>query len=70
MNYSPHMAPNTRDAPVTAELRRVLRYAAEQMLEVFLRMHRFQSRTGVKGKAKSTPTSVVGQFQAVGSIFC
>ncbi|KAF8632341.1 hypothetical protein AX15_001925 [Amanita polypyramis BW_CC] len=37
MNYSPHLSPNTRTAPVAVELRRVLVMAAEEMLEKFLR---------------------------------
>ncbi|KAF9073468.1 hypothetical protein BDP27DRAFT_1445084 [Rhodocollybia butyracea] len=36
-NYSPHLAPNTREAPSTAELRKILHIAAEDMLEAFLR---------------------------------
>ncbi|KAI0064243.1 hypothetical protein BV25DRAFT_1823215 [Artomyces pyxidatus] len=39
-NYSPHLAPNTRSAPPTAELRRVLGMAALDMLEAFLRKWR------------------------------
>ncbi|KAF5391626.1 hypothetical protein D9757_002402 [Collybiopsis confluens] len=36
-NYSPHLSPNTREAPSTAELRKILLMAAEDMLEAFLR---------------------------------
>ncbi|KAA1474965.1 hypothetical protein DENSPDRAFT_841652 [Dentipellis sp. KUC8613] len=39
-NYSPHLAPNTRSAPPTAELRRILGDAARDMLDVFLRKWR------------------------------
>ncbi|KAI0266114.1 hypothetical protein BC834DRAFT_1026917 [Gloeopeniophorella convolvens] len=39
-NYSPFLAPNTRSAPPTAELRRVLGIAAHDMLEAFLRKWR------------------------------
>ncbi|KAI0312172.1 hypothetical protein OF83DRAFT_1287071 [Amylostereum chailletii] len=39
-NYSPHLAPNTRSAPPTAELRRILGIAALDMLEAFLRKWR------------------------------
>jgi len=34
-NYSPHL--DTRSAPPTAELRKILGTAAQEMLEVFLR---------------------------------
>ncbi|ESK88536.1 transforming growth factor-beta receptor-associated protein 1 [Moniliophthora roreri MCA 2997] len=36
-NYSPHLSPNTRSAPPTAELRKILGMAAQEMLESFLR---------------------------------
>ncbi|KAJ3714896.1 hypothetical protein DFJ43DRAFT_1127309 [Lentinula guzmanii] len=36
-NYSPHLSPNTREAPSTSELRKILLIAAEDMLEDFLR---------------------------------
>ena len=39
-NYSPFLAPTTRSAPPTAELRRVLGAAAYDMLEEFLRKWR------------------------------
>ena len=39
-NYSPFLAPTTRSAPPTAELRRVLGVAACDMLEEFLRKWR------------------------------
>ncbi|KZP18157.1 hypothetical protein FIBSPDRAFT_933616 [Athelia psychrophila] len=39
-NYSPHMSPNTREAPITAELRKVLGIAAREMLEKYLRRWR------------------------------
>ncbi|VDB91306.1 unnamed protein product [Peniophora sp. CBMAI 1063] len=39
-NYSPFLAPNTRSAPPTAELRRILTTAAYEMLESFLRKWR------------------------------
>ncbi|KAI0288353.1 hypothetical protein BC826DRAFT_1038656 [Russula brevipes] len=40
MNYSPFLAPTTRSAPSTAELRRLLGIAAHNMLEEFLRKWR------------------------------
>lgn len=39
-NYSPFLAPTTRSAPPTAELRRILGRAAHDMLEEFLRKWR------------------------------
>ncbi|THH17699.1 hypothetical protein EW146_g3170 [Bondarzewia mesenterica] len=36
-NYSPHLAPNTRSAPPTAELRRLLGIEALEMLETYLK---------------------------------
>lgn len=39
-NYSPHMSPNTREAPITAELCKVLGIAARDMLEKYLRRWR------------------------------
>jgi vacuolar protein sorting-associated protein 3 len=40
MNYSPHLAPNTRTAPPTVELRKILNDASLGMLESFLSKHR------------------------------
>lgn len=48
-NYSPHLAPNTKSAPSTAELRKVLGLAAREMLVVFLRKSRAR-RSVSKGK--------------------
>ncbi|KAI0331784.1 hypothetical protein GY45DRAFT_1248254 [Cubamyces sp. BRFM 1775] len=39
-NYSPHLAPNTREAPPTVELRNILNMAARDMLESYLRKWR------------------------------
>ncbi|KAI0628634.1 hypothetical protein C8Q77DRAFT_1067693 [Trametes polyzona] len=39
-NYSPHLAPNTREAPPTVELRNILSMAARDMLESYLRKWR------------------------------
>lgn len=39
-NYSPHLAPNTLSAIPTAELRKILGMAAQEMLIVFLRKNR------------------------------
>ncbi|EGO03997.1 hypothetical protein SERLA73DRAFT_84202 [Serpula lacrymans var. lacrymans S7.3] len=43
-NYSPHLAPNTREAPPTVELRAILNGEARNMLEVFLRKWRTRRR--------------------------
>ena len=40
LNYSPHLSPNTREAPATVELRDILQMAARDMLEVYLRKWR------------------------------
>lgn len=39
-NYSPHLSPNTRSAPPTVELRKILVMAAKEMLENFLKKYR------------------------------
>ncbi|OBZ67658.1 Transforming growth factor-beta receptor-associated protein 1 [Grifola frondosa] len=39
-NYSPHLSPNTREAPPTVELRKILGLAAREMLEVYLQKWR------------------------------
>ena len=39
-NYSPHLHPNTREAPPVVELRDVLSMTARDMLEAFLRKWR------------------------------
>ncbi|KAI0365805.1 hypothetical protein BV20DRAFT_953552 [Pilatotrama ljubarskyi] len=39
-NYSPHLAPNTREAPPTVELRNLLSMTARDMLESYLRKWR------------------------------
>ncbi|KAF5384226.1 hypothetical protein D9615_003441 [Tricholomella constricta] len=53
-NYSPHLSPNTRSAPSTAELRKILVAEANEKLEVFLT--RWRARRIVEG----------GSDQAVG----
>ena len=39
-NYSPHLSPNTREAPSAVELRNVLSMTARDMLEAYLRKWR------------------------------
>ncbi|TFK38259.1 hypothetical protein BDQ12DRAFT_735823 [Crucibulum laeve] len=60
-NYSPHMSPNTRSAPPTAELRRILAMAAEDMLEAFLRKWRIRQSLesgSVNGATRHPPDPV------------
>ncbi|KAF8635349.1 hypothetical protein AX17_003940 [Amanita inopinata Kibby_2008] len=64
-NYSPHLSPNTRSASPTAELRKILVMAAEEMLESFLRKWKVKRKLerdswkdgdeakGEKGKGKA-----------------
>lgn len=40
LNYSPHLPPDTRSAPPTAELRKILIMTAKDMLQLFLRKSR------------------------------
>ena len=62
-NYSPHLAPNTRSAPPTAELRKVLNAAAREMLEVFLRRWRTNCRVDEKlGGVNAVDISAVRLF--------
>ncbi|KAK7047338.1 hypothetical protein VNI00_006569 [Paramarasmius palmivorus] len=51
-NYSPHLSPNTRSAPPTAELRKILGMAAQEMLESFLRKCR--TRRKVDDQARNS----------------
>ncbi|KAF9495136.1 hypothetical protein BDN71DRAFT_1559699 [Pleurotus eryngii] len=44
-NYSPHLAPNTRAAPPTVELRQILNLTARDMLLSFLRKCRMKRQT-------------------------
>jgi len=53
-NYSPHLAPNTLSSPPTAELRKILGIAAQEMLIVFLRKSRTRRRVARGMRARST----------------
>jgi len=55
-NYSPHLAPNTRSAPPTAELRRVLEISAKEMLAKFLK--KWRKKREVDANANSKPLGV------------
>lgn len=66
-NYSPHLAPDTRTAPPTMELRKILGDAAVEMLEEFLRRWRkvkiepdkpMFGSSGVRSSSKETSTVV------------
>ena len=58
-NYAPHLKPNVSDAPPTAELRRLLCTAAEDMLTSYLkkwRTRRLLGRPGAKGGSSHVNT--------------
>lgn len=69
-NYSPHLPPNTRSAPTSSELRRILQERAVEMLENFLKKERRrriamnlddgldQVAFDSKGKARQEPHSM------------
>ncbi|KAJ2919054.1 hypothetical protein MD484_g1318, partial [Candolleomyces efflorescens] len=69
-NYSPHLPPNTRSAPTSSELRRILQERAVEMLENFLKKERRrriamnlddepdQVSSDSKGKARREPHSI------------
>ncbi|GLB39648.1 putative vacuolar sorting protein 39 domain 2 [Lyophyllum shimeji] len=50
-NYSPHLPPNTRDAPTTAELRKILVAEANERLEWFLT--KWRARRKVEGGSEA-----------------
>ncbi|KAI0948169.1 hypothetical protein AcW1_009756 [Taiwanofungus camphoratus] len=56
-NYSPHLAPNTRTASPTVELRSILTLAAKDMLETYLRKWRTKCR--LEGLATSLPLEII-----------
>ena len=63
-NYSPHLSPNTQSAPPTAELRKILGMAAQEMLIVFLKKSRTR-RSVARGKGAGTtghPVDVVSSI--------
>jgi hypothetical protein len=63
-NYSPYLKPDTRTAPPTAELRKILGMAAVEMLELFLKKCR--TRRNVEGKRKAdTSYSVLAVSRSV-----
>lgn len=62
-NYSPHLAPNTKSAPPTAELRKILGMAAQEMLEAFLKKWRTRRQVeadqpGFKARWESSYSAV------------
>ncbi|KAJ7598879.1 hypothetical protein C8J56DRAFT_1157947 [Mycena floridula] len=52
-NYSPHLAPDTKSAPPTAELRKILGVTAQEMLEAFLRRCRTRALIDSHGAPQS-----------------
>ena len=63
-NYSPHLSPNTQSAPSTAELRKILGIAAQEMLIVFLKKSRTR-RSVARGMGAGTtghPVDVVSSI--------
>ncbi|KAI0821851.1 hypothetical protein BC628DRAFT_1542796 [Trametes gibbosa] len=54
-NYSPHLAPNTREAPPAVELRNILSMTARDMLESYLR----------KWRRKAAVEATTPQIQAI-----
>jgi hypothetical protein len=66
-NYSPHLPPNTRTAPPTVELRRILKTAAKDMLLVFLRKCRAKRRLE-KGKPSQDKGQAKGKRRAVNEV--
>ena len=67
-NYSPHMEPDTRSAPPTAELRRVLCATAHDMLASYLRKMRTRRLlSGMSNTPQNTPVnqvSILGMYSA------
>ncbi|EIN08171.1 hypothetical protein PUNSTDRAFT_69089 [Punctularia strigosozonata HHB-11173 SS5] len=63
-NYSPHIAPNTRDAPATAELRQILKANAGQMLSDFLRKWRRANRREAARVVLATVDTVLAKLFA------
>ncbi|KAL0959788.1 hypothetical protein HGRIS_011474 [Hohenbuehelia grisea] len=58
MNYSPHLSPNTREAPQTVELRKILNMTAQDMLESFLRKCRKRRQVDGDASNKAANTAV------------
>lgn len=74
-NYSPHLSPNTHEAPSTAELRKILIMEASEKLEAFLRRWRARriveagSDTAAGGSSNATklaePSVVVRPISSI-----
>ncbi|KAF8064149.1 hypothetical protein FPV67DRAFT_1503662 [Lyophyllum atratum] len=62
-NYSPHLAPSTRCAPTTAELRKILVAEANEKLESFLT--KWRARRKVEGASDVTPGGSAVKSNAV-----
>ncbi|KAF9261696.1 hypothetical protein L218DRAFT_930596 [Marasmius fiardii PR-910] len=66
-NYSPHMSPNTRSAPPTAELRKILGMAAQEMLESFLRKCRTRRKVDSRAHG-SNPSKWESSYPVVDTV--
>jgi hypothetical protein len=60
-NYSPHLPPNTRLAPQTVELRRILEMTARDMLQRFLHKSRAKRRVDEVSTSLKRPDKARGQ---------
>ncbi|KZT66233.1 hypothetical protein DAEQUDRAFT_752201 [Daedalea quercina L-15889] len=59
LNYSPHLSPNTREAPPAVELKEMLRMTARDMLEVYLRKWRTKLKMEDSKRAQSSQPIMV-----------
>ena len=69
-NYSPHLPPNTRLAPQTAELRRILEMTARDMLQRYLQKARAKRRLGEVSTSLKRPGADKGKGKALSQVFC
>ncbi|KAG5651342.1 hypothetical protein H0H81_009030 [Sphagnurus paluster] len=70
-NYSPHLSPNTRSAPSTAELRKILVAEANEKLELFLTRWRARWKVeggDVAGGSTNTSRSAVPCLEVVDTV--
>lgn len=65
MNYSPHLSPNTREAPAAIELRQLLKMAATDMLKAYLKKWRTRRVPDDPGGSKGCTVP-----QAVDTVLC
>ncbi|KAJ4477248.1 hypothetical protein J3R30DRAFT_3670498 [Lentinula aciculospora] len=67
-NYSPHLSPNTREAPSTSELRKILLIAAEDMLEAFLRKCRTRRVLESQAGGGTTSSNRTDEYSVVDTV--